>query len=177
MSVLARLYTVQKLPAGRLSIMPHPRGGDYLAAEMRELYLEGVDILVSALTPGEVSELALQNEAQVCQEQGMTYRSYPIPDHSVPPWSPETMALFEDLKTALERGKHVTVHCWMGLGRSALVAASVLVLSGFTPEKACKLLSATRGYHVPETVEQRDWVRALPRRYQAYLDGQQDNAP
>lgn len=176
MSALARLYSVRKLPAGRISIMPHPRGGDHLAAEMKELYFEGVDIMVSLLTPGEVAELALQNEAEVCQDQGITYRSYPIQDHSVPPFSADTIALLEDLKGALAQGKHVAVHCWMGLGRSALIAASVLVLSGFTPEKACKLLSTARGYNVPEREEQRNWVRTLPRLYQEYLAELQGDA-
>ncbi|HEX7736315.1 MAG TPA: hypothetical protein VF458_15790 [Ktedonobacteraceae bacterium] len=176
MSALVRLYSVRKLPVGRLSIMPHPRGGDHLATEMQELYFEGVDILVSLLTSGEVSELALQNEAEICQSQGMIYCTYPIQDHSVPPFSADTIALLEDLTSALAQGKHVAVHCWMGLGRSALIAASVLVLSGFTPEKACKLLSSARGYNVPEREEQCDWVRAFPRRYQAYLAELQGDA-
>ncbi len=34
------------------------------------------------------------------------------------------------------------------------MAASVLVLDGFTPEQAFDLLSRARGYSVPETEEQ-----------------------
>ena len=174
MSALARLYSVQKLPTGKLSILSHPRGGDWLNDEMKAFSYESVDVMVSLLTPGEVAELALQDEAEVCQGHGIIYRSYPIPDHHVPLWSPQTFALFEELRAYLEQGKHVAVHCWMGLGRSALVAASVLVLSGFTPERACKMLSDARGYQVPETKEQRAWVKALPQRYQEYLHAQDD---
>jgi protein-tyrosine phosphatase len=168
-SALARLYSVSKLPTGKVSIMPRPRGGDWLADEMKLLFFDGVDILVSLLTLEEVSELNLQAEADFCQKQGIIYLSYPIPDHHVPSFSTATFALLEELHTYLAQGKHIAVHCRMGLGRSALIAASVLVLSNMTPARACKLLSVARGYQVPETEEQRAWVRALSQRYQEYL--------
>ena len=113
----------------------------------------------------EVGELDLRSEAEVCQYLGIAYFSYPIPDHHVPPFSDDTLALLEQLRDLLAQGKHVVAHCHMGLGRSALIAACVLVLSGLTPERACQELSAVRGYNVPETEEQRAWVRAFPRRY------------
>ncbi|HEY0755103.1 MAG TPA: protein-tyrosine phosphatase family protein [Ktedonobacteraceae bacterium] len=174
MSALSRLYTVQKLPAGRLSILPRPRGGDWLNDEIKALYFEGVAIVVSLLMPEEEAELDLRHEGEVCQSQGVSYRSYPILDHHVPPWSLATFKLLEDLQEELARGKHVAVHCRMGLGRSALIAASVLVLSGLTPEQACEMLSTARGYTVPETEEQRAWVKALPLRYQEKLHAQDD---
>lgn len=168
MSALARLYSVQMLPVGKISIMPHPRGGDWLTDEMKAFQFEDVDVLVSLLMPEEIAELNLQKEAEICQSQGMVYLAYPIPDHHVPPFSADTFALLEELKTYLAQGKHIAVHCRMGLGRSALIAASVLVLSDFTPERACKLLSAARGYDVPETEEQRAWVRTLLQHYRKH---------
>jgi protein-tyrosine phosphatase len=174
LSALAHLYSVQKLPAGKVSIMPHPHGGDWLEDEMKAFSFEGVDVLVSLLTPEEVVELDLQHEAEICQSQGIVYLSYPIFDLNVPPFSADTFALLEALKAYLAQGKHVAVHCWMGLGRSALIAASVLVLGGYTPERACKVLSIVRGHNVPEMEEQRAWVKALPQRYQEYLRTQDD---
>ena len=50
----------------------------------------------------------------------------------------------------------------MGLGRSPLIAASVLVLHGYAPEDACDLLSAVRGSTVPQREEQRHWIEMLP---------------
>lgn len=172
MSALDRLYSVRKLSVGKVSIMSHPRGGDWLTDEMKILFFEGVDVLVSLLMPEEIAELELQNEGEVCQSQGMKYLAYPIPDHHVPPFSEDTFALLEELKAYLAQGKHVAVHCWMGLGRSALIAASLLVLSDFTPERACTVLSDARGYEVPEMEEQRAWVRALPQRYREHTRAQ-----
>lgn len=169
MSALERLYTVQVPSAGKMSIMSHPRGGDWLSDELTRLYSDGVDVLVSLLTPGEVAELDLQDEAEYCRRQGIIYLSYPIPDLTAPRFSPDTFALLEQLKAYVAQGKHVAAHCWMGLGRSALIAASVLVLSGFAPEDACAQLSAVRGYSVPEMEEQRTWVKALPEKYAVHV--------
>jgi protein-tyrosine phosphatase len=49
----------------------------------------------------------------------------------------------------------------MGIGRAGLTAAILLVLNGYTPERACEELSRKRNFSVPDTDEQRDWVKAL----------------
>ncbi|MGH7887499.1 MAG: protein-tyrosine phosphatase family protein [Candidatus Binatia bacterium] len=58
----------------------------------------------------------------------------------------------------LTQGKSVAIHCRQGIGRSALIAACLLVVSGITPETAFARIGASRGYAVPETSEQRQWV-------------------
>lgn len=169
MSATSSIYTVQTHPAGQVSIARRPRGGDWLIDDIRTLVKYKVDILVSLLTPAEIAEAGLTQEAEICRALGLTYLSYPLKDHSVPAFSPETFALLQQLQTALTEGKHVAAHCRMGLGRSALLAASVLTLSDLTPEQACMRLSCVRGYTVPETEEQRAWVKKLPQRYKDFL--------
>ena len=46
-----------------------------------------------------------------------------------------------------------------GIGRSGLLAASLLVSSGIEPEEAIRRVSVARGVSVPETVEQKKWVK------------------
>jgi protein-tyrosine phosphatase len=169
MSATSRIYTVHNLPAGKISIMPRPRGGDWLADDMKQFFYAGVDVLASLLTPDELSELDLAQEEVCCSAQGIIYLSYPILDRSVPAFSAETFKLLEQLKAYLDARKHVAVHCRMGLGRSALIAASALILSGFSPEQACRMLSDARGYSVPETREQRAWLEELSEQYRVYL--------
>lgn len=168
MSATSRLYTVPVLPVGQVSIVQRPRGGDWLADDIRTLVKHNVDVLVSLLTPAEIVELDLANEADICRVQGLTYFSYPLQDLSTPPFSAELFALLTQLHALLTEGKHIAAHCRMGLGRSALLAASVLVLSGLTPEQACTNLSCVRGYTVPEMEEQRAWVKELPQQYRAF---------
>ncbi|WP_162005512.1 hypothetical protein [Dictyobacter vulcani] len=42
-----------------------------------------------------------------------------------------------------------------------IVAASLLILNGFSPQQAVEQLSQARGYPVPETQEQQEWVMAF----------------
>ncbi|MGH2507175.1 MAG: tyrosine protein phosphatase [Ktedonobacteraceae bacterium] len=168
MSATSRLYTVQALPTGKVSIAQRPRGGDWLIDDIKMLAFDGVEILVSLLTPDEIAESDLTKEAEICQQQGIIYLSYPLRDLSTPLFSAKTFALLNQLKTSLVEGKHVAAHCYMGLGRSALIAASVLVLSGFSPKHACAQLSCVRGYTVPEMEAQRAWVEELPQRYKDF---------
>jgi protein-tyrosine phosphatase len=164
----AQLYSIQGLPAGQVSIMARPRGGDWLLDEVKALREAGVDVLVSLLTPDEVMDLDLREEAECCCRQEVIYLSFPIPDRSIPPFSASTFTFLEQLKMHLSGGKQVALHCRQGLGRAALMAASVLVLTGFSPDQAFELLSSVRRYPVPETEEQRAWVMAFYR-YQSSL--------
>ncbi len=157
----ASLYTVPGLSCGNVSMMARPRGGDWLGDEIEALHDAGVDIVVSLLTDTEVRAFDLTEEAACCHQQGIAYLSFPIIDRSVPPFSEPTFTFLKQFQTALSEGKHITFHCRQGLGRAALMAASVLVLDGFTPEQAFDLLSRARGYTVPETEEQQVWVKAF----------------
>ncbi len=42
----------------RLAIVPRPRGWDWLADDIAALRSAGIDVLLSALTPAEIDELA-----------------------------------------------------------------------------------------------------------------------
>jgi protein-tyrosine phosphatase len=163
--MLASLYSVQALPTGKISIMARPRGGDWLLDEVKALHEAGVDVLVSCLTSAEEVELDLKAEAKYCDQEGITYLTFPIQDRSVPPFSINTFSFLEQLHTHLSKGKHVAVHCRQGLGRSVLMAASLLVLINFSPDQAFDTLSRVRGCSVPETEEQREWVVAFSQRH------------
>ncbi len=153
-----QLYSIRELPAGQISIMARPRGGDWLLDEIKSLREAGVDVLVSLLTPEEVSELDLDEEAEYCSHQGIIFVALPIQDRDVPPFSDGTFNFLGQLNKHLSEGKHIALHCRQGIGRAALVAASLLVLQGYSPDQAFHFLSKARGYSVPETEEQKEWV-------------------
>ena len=157
----AQLYRVEALNPGRLSLMARPRGGEWLIDEIEALHAAGVDVLVSLLTPEEIIELDLSEEGPLCQAQGIRYLSFPIQDRRVPPVRADALAFLEWLSALLLEGRHIAIHCRMGIGRAALMAAGLLVLTGDTPLHAFETLSAARGLPVPETDEQRAWVVSL----------------
>jgi protein-tyrosine phosphatase len=162
-SMRVPLYSIQGLPAGKVSVMARPRGGDWLIDEIKDLQASGVEILVSLLTDAEVSEFDLAEESALCQDQGIAFLSLPVLDRDVPAFSTPTFQFLNQLGAELAEGKHIAFHCRQGLGRAVLMAACLLALSGMPPDQACAELSKVRGYAVPETEEQRAWVLAFAR--------------
>ena len=77
------------------------------------------------------------------------------------------LEFLEKLRSELGAGKNVAVHCRQGIGRSGLVAASLLSLSGIDPATAFQQVSAARGLPVPETPEQKRWVTRLAEEFAA----------
>jgi len=151
-------YSISGPWQGELAIVPRPRGGDWLDDELRTMKNEGFDIIVSLLTEQELEELGLLLEKDLSRANGMEHFTLPIPDLGVPD-SPEAAQHFlGTLHHALSIGRKVAIHCRQGIGRSGLVASSLLVMSGIDPAKAFRIVSAARGFSVPETDAQRDWV-------------------
>src|SRR5947199_10383844 len=66
---------------GRLGIIPRPRGGDWLADEVRAWRASGLDVVTSLLTPDEVAALELQEEETRAREEGLEFLAVPIPDY------------------------------------------------------------------------------------------------
>jgi hypothetical protein len=43
-----------------------------------------------------------------------------------------------------------------------MIAAGVLVATGVSPDEALEIVTSARGLTVPETAQQREWIRSLP---------------
>ncbi len=146
---------------GRLGIVPRPRGGDWLADDVRSWREAGIDVVTSLLTPGEATDLDLRDEEALSRAQGLEFHAFPIADRGVPESRAATNALLAELERALLSGRNVVLHCRQGIGRSALVAASLLVGGGQEPDQAFRTIARVRGLPVPETEAQRSWVESL----------------
>jgi len=157
------IYWIKASGPGKLAVMPRPRGGDWLEDEIRGLKRSGIDILVSLLTPEEESFLGLEEEGAQAHAHGLAFFSHPVPDRDVPASPKETWALAARLADRFAAGKKIAVHCRMGIGRSPLLLACILVSRGVEPDDAWKAIGTARGFPVPDTVEQRDWLaRHMP---------------
>src|SRR5882724_8104759 len=154
----ARAYWIEGPWRGRLAIVPRPRGGDWLDGEVFGWTESGIDVVVSFLTPEEAAEFALETEGKVCEAHGIRFVSFPIPDQEVPVSKQAAADLLLDLANALAEGKTVAVHCRQSVGRSAMIAAALLVAAGEEPHVAFEKIGKARGCKVPETAEQERWV-------------------
>ena len=115
-------------------------------------------MIVSLLERREESELALAGESESSAASGLEFRSFPIPDRSVPNSRESVADLASQIVNALHVGKNVALHCRQGIGRSGLIAAAALISSGEHPETALQRIGRSRGLEVPETSAQRRWI-------------------
>ena len=158
------IYWIKDFKAGNLAIMPRPRAGDWFDDEIKALRQEGVDILVSLLTTTEIDELGLTTENQICQTNDIEFISFPITDRKVPSSITDTIQLSQSLKTQIQNGKKVAIHCRAGIGRSALIVASVLVCFDIHPHIAYSMIAKSRGLVVPDTQDQKQWINIFAQR-------------
>lgn len=152
--MIPKVYGVSGPWPGRLLLSSRPRGGDWLGDEVAAWRSYGIETIVSLLTKEEEGELDLLQEDSEARKHGMAFISYPIPDRGVPSETSTFVNLLERIQGDLRQGKNVLVHCRQGIGRTGLIAASLLVRDGVEPERAIEHVSATRGVQVPETPEQ-----------------------
>lgn len=152
----AEIYWIKDVGPYRIATMPRPRGY-LLKDEISSLKQDGVDVLVSLLTPEEVLYMDLQDEPDNCQACSVEYMSFPITDGETPESETITLEFVQQLAELLKAGKGVAIHCFAGIGRSSLIAACVLVTLGIKPKSAFKLIKRSRGCEVPDTPAQREW--------------------
>lgn len=159
----AEIFRIDGPWRGKLAIVGRPRGNEWLEDEVRAWKAADINAVVSLLTPEEEHELGLEDEARLAGLSGIAFVSYPVPDRSVPPDLGGSIRLIRRIEGWLAEGKNVALHCRQGIGRSAVVAACLLVSAGLQPDAAFGRLREARGCTVPDTEEQREWVTHFSR--------------
>ncbi len=153
-----RLATIAIPAVGKLSILPCPPGGQALPDAIAALREMGVTMLVSMLSQAEIYALEMDDESTICAGEGITFVSQSLADRSTPDGTSKLDTLIAQLATAVRAGHHVAVHCRLGIGRSGMIGACVLVRLGFTPADAIFVLSQARGMRIPDTADQEKWI-------------------
>lgn len=155
-----RIYWLEKFPNGAsLGIMPRPRGDDWLEDDMRSIKKQGVDVLVCLLEPSEIRELSLTMEQVTAIRNGLRFIHFPFPDREAPPVSSYTEKFLRTLEAAIDEGATICIHCRMGIGRSAVIAGSLMMLKGARYDDLLAKISKARGLKVPDTEEQVAWLK------------------
>ena len=153
-----KLYWITSPSAGRLAISARPRGGDWLEDEIEGWRKQGIDVVVSLLTPSENEELGLKDEGSFSKAKGVRFVSFPIEDRGIPSSSAKAQELVGQLGSEIQKGKSLAIHCRQGIGRSSLLSAALLTFMGEDLDQALQSIGKARGLEVPETVEQRRWL-------------------
>jgi len=155
------LYWLPPLPGttGRLAISARPRGGDWLADEVAGWNKDNINVVTSMLTSDEELDLNLSCEADECKAQGIDFISMPIVDRSTPSDETAFAETASELATRLIAGENIAIHCRQGIGRSAMLAAAILMTLGMNTDETIRMVSVARGLRTPETEAQTDWLR------------------
>jgi protein-tyrosine phosphatase len=126
------------------------------------LKAEGIGGIVSALDPDGSAELS--QEADACRRGGIEFISFPIGDRSVQDSVEGFRGFLNAGKKHLRRHQAVVVDCRAGIGRSSIIAASLLLQYGFPVADAFERFKEARGFPVPDTPGQREWVERFAAR-------------
>lgn len=152
-------------PAINLAIVLKPRGDDWLKDDLARYKQSGVETLVSLLEPEEAVWLGLGDERQTAEEVGLQFLSYPIRDVNVPQDVVTFRAFVAGLAERLRNGERIGMHCRGSVGRAPTTAACTLIHLGWNARDALAAIETARGYPIPDTKEQRQWIlnyRARP---------------
>jgi protein-tyrosine phosphatase len=154
-------FWIRNAPLGRLATSRRPPPDDQLRPQLAEWKRQGADIVVSLLGDDEMWMDGLTDEPRLCRELGLDFRHFPITDHGLPDSADAFLEFVEALHAEAERGRAIVVHCYAGIGRATLVAASLLVRGGLALAEALERISEARGVRVPDTPAQRLWLEHL----------------
>jgi protein-tyrosine phosphatase len=152
-----KIYWIHQFDNGaRIGIMPRPRGGDWLEDEIIHFKRQYVTLLVSLLEREEIIELELQEEGVMCVKHRIEFMHFPIKDRSIPLAADK---FIQELSNKIDAGVSIVIHCRMGIGRSSIIAGSVLLLKGYKTIQILENISIARSMNVPDTEEQIVWLK------------------
>jgi protein-tyrosine phosphatase len=146
--------------SSKIGIMARPRGEDWLEDEINHLKNNNVGILVSLLESDEIYELKLNHEEELCLTKNISYINFPISDRDIPKQNDNIDNFIDILTKKLNEGHSVVIHCRMGIGRSSIIAASVLLKCKFKANDIIEKISSIRGIKVPDTDKQLSWLKS-----------------
>ncbi len=122
-----------------------------LALDLDAIKQWGAVALVTLLEPWELTELGVERLGEEVERRGIRWLHLPIVDGSTPAaqFERDWSVVGLDLRTLLQSGKSLVVHCRGGLGRAGTVAARLLVELGTSPTTAIWEVRAAR----PDAIE------------------------
>ncbi|WP_114947654.1 ADP-ribosylglycohydrolase family protein [Microvirga calopogonii] len=132
-----------------------------LSQDLDTIAAWGAAAVVTLVTARELIDLKIPTLGDEVRSRFMEWHHLPIEDWHAPDAAFEATwpASSRRLRTLLETGNRVLVHCKGGLGRAGMITARLLVEMGAHPEQAMADVRAARSPLAIENVAQEEWVR------------------
>ena len=126
--------------AGKLLAGEHPGHWDERVARRRVSGLldAGIRTFVDLSGRGDNVHPYVAELESICGDRGIDvdYLRRPLREEVLPDRAEDVAYILQDIKSAIESGRRVYVHCSEGVGRTGLVVGCWLVERGFDPEDA-----------------------------------------
>jgi protein-tyrosine phosphatase len=145
--------------AGRPSYPDEPPQARAVDEGVRAWRESGVDLVLSLIEDWEVPRRA-PGLFEALAQHGIDVRRYPIADFGVPREAPSFDRLLREAGERLAAGDGILVHCNAGLGRTAVVLASILKTHGLVADPVTELRRIYRPTAMTEPVQEA-FVRRL----------------
>ena len=146
------IYFVCTIKQGALSVMPKP-SSEHLEADILHYKSLGVTKILCLLESQEIKHLGLENQEALCISHSLLYQNVPIVDRGVPELS-LLKTLIPQLLDEIEKGAHLAIHCYGGVGRTGTVANCLLIASGMSATQALDKIHQSRQCKSPNIPEQ-----------------------
>ena len=156
------LYRINLEESGSLSLSARPRGHEWLENEIKVWHKSGVTHIVSLLEKKESLNLGLRDEAFFSQQAKIKFTNFCIPDMQVPNDVSAFIDLALNLSQEIQSSEWVHIHCRAGIGRSGVMASTILYFLGYEPREAMEWISCSRKLEIPDTDEQKMFILNLP---------------
>ncbi|MEP0071377.1 MAG: dual specificity protein phosphatase family protein [Marinomonas sp.] len=117
-----------------------------LTSSIKTLKEAGADIIISMLPNDEIAKLKVTELGKETEQQGMIWYQLPVEDDQAP--EQDFFSAFNPVKEAilghLKEKKTIVIHCRGGTGRTGMMAAILLLESGYQWEQAKSLVQSIR---------------------------------
>lgn len=153
------MFSICKINKAEILFGPCPSQLVPLTGSIKEYCDKGITIIISLLEEEEEQLIGLANERAFCEDQGIAFYQFPITDRGIPSLSRLTQQLELFYALTFTHNK-IYIHCKHGIGRSALLTASLMVRDGQDIKQVLETIASKRGINVPETLSQKKLLSA-----------------
>ena len=154
-----KIYHIPTRQEGQIYAFPGPltnRVNDFAVKHLNTL---GVNIVINLLSETENKVHALKNQRKTYEALNIQLVKFPIQDFNTPVSSYNFKKLIRCLRDEVIAGRSIGIHCMAGIGRTGILAVSLLCALGMGTQEAMQHVSKHRECKIPDTEEQMQWLQ------------------
>jgi protein-tyrosine phosphatase len=152
-------YLIHGFNGAGLWMMPSPTFGGTIRKTLSSCADLNIQHIASLVEAREVQQLGLAELRTEAAPLKIHLHQFPITDRQPPSSIRDFAELVETFTQYLLNGMSVSVHCKSGIGRSGMLASSILGRFGYCLPGALEVIAEKRGIPAPNTASQMEWLQ------------------